>query len=223
MKAIDPSEIIVEEPNQPKKGPLLINPWIRFIARFFDYSLFFLLLLVTRKLFLGHLPFGKYERLIPFEFFVWIPIEALLLSTWGTTPGKFLLKIKLKIGKKGKLDFTTALRRSFSVWFRGLGMGIVGLNFICLLIAYNKLKLLGITTWDRDEHIQVTQDLVGRWKIYIAVFVALAGTLYYYQEKRTEINHATRIIRSIDEHPSQKIYTARCDLLPKNNCCHWGD
>ena len=189
MRVIDPSEIIVEEPNKPKADAAHVNPWIRCIARFFDYALFFLLLLLIRKLFLGHLPFSKYERLIPFEPFVWIPIEALLLSTWGSTPGKCFLRTQLKAGKKFKLDFTMALRRSFAVWFRGLGMGIVGLNFFCLMIAYNKLKLLKITSWDRDDHIQVIHHPIGRWRIYIAVFVALTGTLYYYQEKRTEVNH----------------------------------
>src|SRR5579872_1625064 len=99
-RVIEPSEIILEHPNQPKENITQVNPWIRCIARFFDYSLFFLLLLLTRKLFHGQLPFGKYERLIPFEFFVWIPFEAILLSTLGTTPGKFFLNTKLKAGKK---------------------------------------------------------------------------------------------------------------------------
>lgn len=186
-RVIEPSEIVVEMAHKPKENITHVNPWIRCLARYVDYSLFFLLLLASRKLFNGQLPFGKYEHLIPFEFFVWVPIEAFLLSAWGTTPGKFFLKTKLKAGKKAKLDYMNALRRSFSVWFKGLGMGIIGLNFFCMLMAYNRLKMFHIASWDRDDHIAVTHYPIGRWRIYLAVFVATAGILYYYSEKQREI------------------------------------
>lgn len=185
-RVIEPSEIFVEQPHKPKENIAHVNPWIRCLARYFDYALFFLLLLASRKLFHGQLPFGKYESLIPFEFFVWIPIEALLLSTWGTTPGKFFLKTQLKAGKRQKFAYMMALRRSFAVWLRGLGMGIIVLNFFCMLIAYNKLRLFGIASWDKDDHVAVTHYPIGRWRIYVAVLVAVTGILYYYSAKREE-------------------------------------
>jgi len=183
MRVIEPSEIIVEQPGKPRGDVAHANPWIRLIARFFDYSVFFLLLLSSRKFFHGQLPFGKYEHFVPFEYFIWIPIEVFLLSTWGSTPGKFFLKTKLRQGKKRRLAFMTAVKRSFAVWFRGLGMGIPVLNFFCLLIAYNKLKIFQITSWDRDDHIVVTHYPIGRWRVYTAVFIAAAGILYYYAVK----------------------------------------
>lgn len=222
-RVIEPSEIILENPHKPKENITHVNPWIRCIARFFDYSLFFLFLLATRKLFHGQLPFGQFERLIPFEFFVWIPFEAILLSTWGSTPGKFFLKTKLKAGKKFRLDFMTALRRSFAVWFRGLGMGIIGLNIFCLMIAYNKLKVFRMTSWDQDDHIEVTHYPIGRWRIYVAVFVAAVGILYYYKEKNLDlekVQHATKVLRSIDEYPAPSLVAARFHFSTENSCCH---
>ncbi len=220
-RVIEPSEIIVEGGKNPKKENIThVNPWIRCIARFFDYSLFFLSLLLARKLFEGKLPFGDYERLIPFEYFVWIPIEAILLSTWGSTPGKFFLKTKLKAGKKEKLNFPLALRRSFAVWFRGLGMGVPVLNFFCPMIAYNKLKLLHITSWDRDDHIQVTHYPIGRWRVYLAVFVAVVGILYYYKEKNLEITNASRVVRSVDEYSPSEIFTDGSLLSAQNGCTY---
>jgi len=59
-------------------------------------------------------------------------------------------------------------------------MGIPVLNFFCLVVAYNKLKLFQITSWDRDDHIAVTHYPIGRWRIYVAVFIAVAGIFYYY-------------------------------------------
>lgn len=223
-RVIEPSEIIIERAGYVNEDTAHVNPWTRCLARFVDYSLFFLLLLASRKLFHGHLPFGKYEHLIPFEFFVWIPIEALLLSQVGTTPGKWFLKTELKQGKRKKLDFTTALRRSFSVWFRGLGMGIVGLNFFCMLIAYNKLKIIQITSWDRDDHIVVTHSPVARWRIYVAVFVAVTAILYYYQEKNREYKNASgQLVRSIDEYSLQPLIAAGPYFPAENSSCNWSD
>ncbi|MES2273740.1 MAG: RDD family protein [Chlamydiota bacterium] len=182
-RAIEPSEIIIEKTGAPREEISHVNPWIRFIARFFDYSLFFCALWGLRQLFHGQFPFGKYEYFIPFEFFVWIPFEAILLSTLGTTPGKFFLRTKLRQGRKGRLEFTTALRRSFSVWFRGLGMGIPILNLFCLFLAYHKLKLLQITSWDRDDLITVTHYPIGRWRIGVALLIAISGQLFYFANK----------------------------------------
>lgn len=222
-EVIEPSEIIVEQPDKPRKEDIRhANPWIRFIARFFDYSLFLLLLLSSRKLFHGALPFGHYQYFIPFEYFLWIPIEALFLSTWGVTPGKWFLKTKLRLGKRQKFDYLTALRRSLSVWFRGLGMNILGLNFFCLLVAFNKLKVFQITSWDRDDHIVVTHYPIGRWRLYVAVFVAAAGILYYYSEKNNELKDAiSHVVRSVDEHSPSKIIAARFDFSAEDSSRHW--
>jgi uncharacterized RDD family membrane protein YckC len=214
-RVIEPSEIIVEQPNGPRENITHVNPWIRFLARFIDYSLFFMVLQFLPR----GISVGSYEHLVPFEFFLWIPIEALLLCKWGKTPGKWFLKTRLKQGKREKLDFMTALRRSFSVWFRGLGMWIPGINFFCLLIAYNKLKLLQMTSWDRDDHVVVTHYPIGRWRIYVAVFVALSGLFYYYSEKRVGYGRKS-VVRSFDEHSSSKNFTARSDFSAESRCSY---
>jgi hypothetical protein len=192
-RVIEPSEIIVEQPGKVEENISKVNPWIRCIARFFDYSLFFLLLLSTRKLFHGQLPFGKYEHLVPFEYFIWIPFEALFLSTLGTTPGKFFLRTKLN---RKRLEFNVAIRRSFSVWIRGLGLGIPVLNALCLIHAFQKLKLTHTTSWDRDDRIVVTHYPIGKWRLYIAVLIAAGGILYYYSQKNVELRAHTSVERT---------------------------
>src|SRR5262249_35970331 len=156
------------------------NPWIRFFARFLDYALFLLVLWGLRKFLHGKLPFGKYESMVPFEFFVWIPVESLLLRFLGTTPGKFFLKLKLRQGRRLKLDFATALRRSFNVWFRGLGMMIPIVNCICMSLAYYRLKTLQWTSWDRDDHVTVSHAPIGQWRITLSALVSAVSLLFYY-------------------------------------------
>ena len=182
-RIIDPSEIIVDNAGTVKEDLFHANPWIRLTARFFDYAWFFLLLLGARALLHGHLPFGKFESLLPFEFFVWIPIEASLLTFWGSTPGKFCLKVKLRQGKRHKLDFRTGIKRSFNVWLRGTGMMIPVINGFCLLVAYYRLKAFQITTWDKEDHIFVSHSPLGKGRIGGCAIFAAAGLLYYFNMK----------------------------------------
>lgn len=172
-RVIEPSEIIIERTNKPREDSSHVNPWLRCLARGIDYAFISLLLVWTQR----WLHIERYESWIPVPYFLWIPLEAFLLSTWGTTPGKWFLKTRLRQGRREKLDGMTALRRSFSVWFRGFGLGIFGLNFFCMLIAYQRLNLLKSTSWDRDDQIGVTHYPIGRWRIYVAAFIALVGNL----------------------------------------------
>src|SRR5579872_6613110 len=94
-KIVEPSEIIIDGKGLPKEKATRVNPPIRFLARFFDYALFLLLLLVIRTIAGARFPETLFEYLIPFEYFAWIPIETALLCTWGTTPGKFLLRTRI--------------------------------------------------------------------------------------------------------------------------------
>lgn len=187
-RVIDPSEILIDRSGTVKEDAVHANPWVRFLARFFDYALFLLVLWGLRELLHGKYPLGKYESMVPFEFFVWIPIEALLLWSWGTTPGKFFLKMKLQQGRRFKLDFATALRRSFNVWFRGLGMMIPIVNCICMALAYYRLKSLQYTSWDRDDHIAVSHGPIGQWRIVVSALVAAAVLLFYYANKNHSIS-----------------------------------
>lgn len=178
MDVIEPSEIITGE-EQPKTKSLHINPWMRLSARFFDYALFFSLLRIGTGTIISVTPW------IPIEFFAWIPIEALLLGFIGTTPGKWLLKIEVEKNHRKRLGFETALRRSFSVWLRGLGLGIPFLNFFCMLSAYHRLKAFSVTSWDRDEKITVSHHPVAKWRFYTVSVLAIIGMIFYSYWKRT--------------------------------------
>lgn len=175
-KVIEPSEIIIDQPSESHEGSVSkANPWMRFVARFFDYALFFNLLHLFGKKFFA-LP---YEQFIPIEYFAWIPVEAFLLWSWGTTPGKWLLGTEIKKGALRRLPWPIAFRRSFSVWFRGMGLGIPIINVICLISAYYRLRVFQTTSWDRDEQITVSHHVLPKWRFYIVFFLTAAGMIYY--------------------------------------------
>ena len=182
-KAIEPSEILIDRQGLPKEKVSHIDPYIRFLARFVDYSLFLLLLWIVRVLVGGSFPLSLFEYMIPFEFFVWIPIEAALLATWGTTPGKFFLKIKLQQGRKVRLDWSTALKRSFNVWFRGLGMGIPIINVICMIVASHRLKIFGRTSWDHEDNITISHYPTPKWRVIASFVFMICCFISYYVAK----------------------------------------
>lgn len=62
-------------------------------------------------------------------------------------------------------------------------MGIPFVNVICMLVAFQRLKIFRITTWDRDDHIQVNYRHVGKWRIVLAVILTIASLGFYFGEK----------------------------------------
>lgn len=181
---IDPSEIIIENLSSKQKDTVYAYPWARLLARFTDYALFLLLLLgLSWVIHQGRMPketVWSERGWIPLEFFGWIPIEAAFLYFWGKTPGKAFLKVYLRQGKRFKFEFRTALRRSFNVWFRGLGMMIPFVNLVCLTMAYYRLKTAKHVSWDHEEQMVVSHGIVGRWRCILAsLWVLTIFGLYY--------------------------------------------
>lgn len=174
MEAIDPSEIITGEPPRPK--PAQVNPWIRLTARFFDYALFFMLIRLVAGSAVRLLPFQNW---ITLEFFAWVPFETLLLWTWGTTPGKWLLKTRIQKGFANRLRFETALRRSVSVWAWGMGLGISFVSILCMLASYHRLRVFRTTNWDQREKISVFHEAIPKWRFYLVFGLAIIGMIYY--------------------------------------------
>lgn len=90
---------------------MIPSKFIRFSARLVDYSLFYGLGVIISLL----SAFDAYELFyVIFALFIpifFVPIEALLLSTWGTTVGKYFFKMRVEEDGK-KLSFGQAFKRA---------------------------------------------------------------------------------------------------------------
>lgn len=84
-----------------------------------------------------------------------------MLSSWGTTPGKALSKIRLRCENGSRLSYSQALKRSFSVAVKGLGLGLPLISLFTLLNSYNDLTKKGKTSWDRDGNFSVSHQILG--------------------------------------------------------------
>jgi uncharacterized RDD family membrane protein YckC len=163
-----------------------IRPWVRYFARFIDIILFSLFIgtvlgilsfLISKPLNLPSL-FDLDETLLGIILlFVMVFLEPILLATWGTTPGKALLCVSLRTNQGKKLTYSEGLNRSFSIWAKGLGIGIPLISMIALIISYSQLTKHKITTWDKYGNYVVTHRKINALRIIICILI-LVG-LYF--------------------------------------------
>jgi uncharacterized RDD family membrane protein YckC len=138
-----------------------IRPWVRYWARTFDIYLFGIVLGIVLSVPLQGILTPALERLLGLLIvFLWVFVEALLLSTGRTTPGKWLLKTRV-VALDGQLSYSKALARSFSVWWRGMGIGFPLTALIALLLSYRRLNARQITWWDEDVKTVVVHERIG--------------------------------------------------------------
>ena len=136
--------------------PRRIHPWRRYIARWLDMALYmtminFVIVVILR---IRPLPNDLADALIGIgACSLYIPIEALLISRLGTTPGKHIMGIHLEYYQGGLMPFGVALSRSAAVYTKGLGCNIPILTTIKSLISYCKITGRSLLPFLRyDEH-----------------------------------------------------------------------
>jgi len=153
------------------------RPWLRYWARSLDMVLFSLILSVVIVLIYPALLLIKPAYLNFFHALAYMFVEPLMLSAWGTTPGKALLKIRLSKADGTRLNYREALGRSFNVWVRGLGLALPIVNLFTHVTAYQRLLYQGRTSWDEDGGFVVTHQILGAQRIAFFVSVMLIISL----------------------------------------------
>lgn len=154
-----------------------IRPWVRYIARILDYSFF--------SLFIGFIIGIIYPEIAEINelvfgliiIFIWVFVEPIFLSKFATTPGKFILKTKVLDSSKKNLTYYSALKRSFNVWFSGMGIGIPLISLITMVVAYTKLKNSGKTSWDENEGYIVEHKKIGILNSVIVIILIIGVIL----------------------------------------------
>lgn len=131
--------------------------WIRIAAQGIDYALFYLFLSLT-SLFLPFYIEDLYY--LGFAFFIplfWIPLEALLLARYKTTPGKAIFGVRVENHLGGRLPWWVSLKRASFLGTRpgvirqkGIrwGRGLLGAILLFALVgsAYFEKEITALTT-----------------------------------------------------------------------------
>ncbi len=150
------------------------RPWPRFLARSFDYILFYIVSSFTLlKIFpfLDDLTYLYMLISVPLGF---VPIETLFLKFLGTTPGKALLGIHIRNKAKKKLSLSVAFKRSLFVWIKGSAFGIPLLNIVSIILFFKRMRKKGRASWDPEDQIDVYMKSESMLPSFISLFVITA-------------------------------------------------
>lgn len=101
----------------------------------------------------------------------WIPLEAVLLSTTGTTLGKWLFHINVRTPDGLKVGLWQALRRSFLVAVWGEAIGIPLIYWVAGLREGNRLLGEGATFWDTECRSVTTHGRMGWIRILCIILI----------------------------------------------------
>ena len=153
-----------------------VQPWVRYFARFIDYVFFG----VFGGCVAGAL-FPSIFELPQFVFtvalvFVYTAFEGTMLAALGTTPGKALLRTRVRRKDGSRLDFGEGFSRSFDVCVRGVGLGIPLITLFTQVVAYQKLRKQGETSWDASGGYVVQHARIGPLN-YIGVGLVVAAII----------------------------------------------
>jgi len=168
-------EVVKEFPDiaSPTKNASQRRPWVRFLARQTDTVLVSIILTIIAEIIT---PEGthNYAYIFLFSCIVFIPLEAISLSMWGTTIGKSLLSTTITDSNLKFLDLKSALTRSWSVSLKGMGFGIPVIHIFTLLWSYTQLITNDITSWDKSGKYKVTHKKISRTKALVCILINIA-------------------------------------------------
>lgn len=170
------------------------RPWARLGARMFDYALWGLVLALLLSELRGagvladaHAAWLAHPLLAPVLITgTWMPIEALLIASLQTTPGKWLFGCYVQFSisdayasREMRAQLDRALRRAFRLWWEGMGCGFPLLAPFLIALAYERLAQQQETEWDSAEDCLVTHGHHGLLNFATGIF-GLAAMLWLY-------------------------------------------
>ena len=154
----------------------IVRPWRRWLARMLDYYLAAFLFGTLVTVFDPRSPLldASAAWLNFLVILGWTPLEGLLLSTTGNTPGKALLNIRVHDPNGQKLSLEAAMARCARVWWFGLGAGVPIVTLFTLAVGHATLTRDKQTSWDRKLHLSVEHRPIGADRgVLLAIIVSL--------------------------------------------------
>lgn len=163
-------------PRPPPPVPSAPVLWRRFWARWMDIHVYIAIWWLCMwasgrsiEAVLGNL-WIMIVQLVP-----WFIAESILIHRFGTTPGKWLLGLRVTNVDGSPLSLTAATLRSFRVLIGGIGFGWSLLALFCQALSFVTAKRLGHALWDHAGGHRVHAQPVVAWRVVTVVCVLVAA------------------------------------------------
>lgn len=162
----------------------IASGWPRFFARLFDFWLVgsvITLSIVSAVFFMGlSVPNWVYNPIAKILFVlilsaILLTLDAAIYKVFGNTPGKALLGLNVLTLDFKPLTFGRYLYRNFSMWFRGLALGIPVITFVAMYYEFDNLRKGKPTSYDDSIGCRVRSKAIGlpRKIIFGVMFLSL--------------------------------------------------
>lgn len=152
-------------------------PWRRFWARWLDLSIY------SAIFWLGIWGIGGDVREIMLNgwaklllYVPWFAVESWMIHRYATTPGKWLLQLRVLNQDGSHLSLNQAVIRSLRVLCLGIAFGWELMTVLCQMVGYVSVKTLHRSSWDlKGEHQVIGQSIRNPFRLAVyAVLMVVA-------------------------------------------------
>ena len=180
--ALQPQTVISPAVPESDRVEPVRTPWRRFFARSMDLALTGMAWNLVLAGLLGHnlgqLNLFQQWILDVASWLLLIPLEGLMLSKWGTTPGKWLMGLRVEHAEGRLLTYSEAQARALSVFGRGDGYVVPFYGLYRNWRSYKDLMESSGTEWDVNCDTVVTATEF-RWP-RAAGYAACTAAMYFF-------------------------------------------
>lgn len=161
--------------------PRVRSPWRRFFARNIDLTIYSVLwsMLLTLALNVNissRGTAGKNVDLLMAVVFMLI-LEPAMLSLFGTTPGKFLLGLRITSCEGRRLTYSEAASRTVSALWYGMGFCIPIYNLVRLWKSYKDCSEGYPLRWEGESTMSLKDEKAWRIGAVVCTYAFLFGVL----------------------------------------------
>lgn len=161
------------------------TPWARFWSRHFDITIWTFPAAIILGVFLLFpleliLPSIVARILVNLSIFpVALILDAICLARFGQTPARAIAGIRVKKRDGTSLTIPEAIKRNFTLFYRGMALGIPLISLFTLISAFEKVKHGKETSWDMKFNTMVVSEdgCIERTSIVVFLYIVLIALL----------------------------------------------
>lgn len=174
-----------EAPDIPPPLPNRPRPFVRFWARWFDLHLYAIVVFGLIRLFgLDMVAAMASVWFVTLHLLPWVLMESIAIHLRGTTPGKWLLGVRVQRADGELLSLGASVMRGFRVLIFGMGLNLSIFMVICQGFSLWYTLRFRSSLWDRlpGNEVRVEGLPPGRIVTFVTLFLALVIVLSFIVE-----------------------------------------
>lgn len=167
----------VEPPSIPEKPKIIRRFWARWLDINVYVAIWWLILYYSGRD-IGAIFSNQW--IILSQYVPWFVIEILLIHYFATTPGKWLLGLRVVNADGSNLSLTESTRRALRVYVLGIGLGWSIVTIFCQGLSAFTTRRLGNPLWDHLGQHRVRSKPFAVWRILLVImlfFAAIQGQM----------------------------------------------